>query len=170
MRNVRILLSLIISALLLNGCAKQSFDYASAYKFKVNQMHKKDAKTAEAIPVNHETSLNAEINNVNPVLEFSETESSEIIAGIQASATNSKEESRMVAKAKKLEQRIAKKIKKMESKTVASRKSVNAKVYTGVVIGAAGLILFILFGGTLGTIGALGVLVGLIFIVWGLLE
>ena len=45
---------------------------------------------------------------------------------------------------------------------------IDGKVYIGAVIGAAGLVLLIL--GVASAVGGLAVVVGLVFIVWGLIE
>jgi len=43
----------------------------------------------------------------------------------------------------------------------------NRKIFLGILIGAAGLVLLIIGGSTLGAIGGIGLVVGLVLIVWG---
>ena len=49
-------------------------------------------------------------------------------------------------------------------------KAMNRKIFLGILIGAAGLVLIIIGGSTLGPIGGIALVVGLVLIVWGFIE
>ena len=49
-------------------------------------------------------------------------------------------------------------------------KSLSGKIFLGILIGAAGLVLLIIGGSTLGAIGGIALVVGLVLVVWGFIE
>lgn len=153
------------------SCAGNKFDYQSAYKFKSpNTKHigiypnEPDGDFSADIMTTAPSQKNIELNKN---IEFP---AAKVNSNLTENTTDEQILTSLSKKERKIFNRIEKKIeRKLEAKPAAS-KSVNSKIYTGVVIGGAGLILMILAGGTLGAIGGLALLVGLGFIVWGLLE
>ncbi len=166
--NYLLILSIAIASA---SCAGKKFDYQSAYKFKSPKSQHFDYQLNDLSAAN-----STDIISKGLILNDTEIDSNNEIkkATVESSPkVNSKREeilSQLSKKERKIFSRVEKKIeRKLEAKPAAS-KSVNAKVYTGVIVGAAGLVLMILTSGTLGAIGGIALLVGLIFIVWGLLE
>jgi hypothetical protein len=169
-KNISPVIVIMILALM-TSCASKKLDYATAYKFKVQKMYTAE----EVIKLDYLTSNDDDIQSLSSEatmpLSFKSQEDNKAFSQKENIVENSKS-TKMQKRFSRREKKIEKRMEKASNEkfTSSKSKSVNSKVYTGIVVGGAGLILAILFGGTLGLIGGVAVLVGLIFIVWGLLE
>jgi hypothetical protein len=158
---------LSVFAGVLFSCSGKKFDYASAYKFNPKITSHLRAELNDK-PSNLSVSSAPEVSIVSEELKFNETERStpEVVP-----VAKTKKEVKTERRLQKLTQKIQRKVeRKTVKKTAAAGMSITGKVYAGLVIGAAGLVLMILGGSTLSTIGSIGLLVGVVLIVWGLLE
>lgn len=162
-----------IALIFLFACTGNKFDYSNAYKFKVknHSYTKAEVKNSpdavlvqdntQTIQLDSDSKLIAS-NDMSIQLNASENVNVEQVLP----AEKSKKQEKLERRFEKIKKRIDKRIeKKSAKKTIA----INSKIYIGGVIFLGGLVLIIL-GGVLGTIGSLAALVGVILVVWGLLE
>lgn len=157
----------LLCAGLMFSCAGKKFDYATAYKFKpqkTNHLSHTLTSTPEILSASAETEIPVSLNEKNEIFR------TERVAENVAPLVESKKEIKASHKLQKLTKKIERKVERKLEKKAASGVSITGKVYAGLVIGAAGLVLMILGGSTLSAIGSIGLLAGVILIVWGLLE
>jgi F0F1-type ATP synthase assembly protein I len=161
-----------------SSCRQDQMAYRNTYKFQVKDYHQ--AEVGEAIQKPQVVSVEAlsASNEIKaPVVKplgLAKVEKSHV------SVTKEKEVDRKELRQKirnlksemKQNPEMAKTLKAEFQKAQSAKKSVsvNSKIYVGAIIGIGGLVLMILAGGAVYTIGSLALLVGVILVVWGLLE
>ncbi len=169
---------LFLLAIVSLSCSSSKFNFDSAYKFSQydysSRNSAQDLKIAEP-PTDYLASIRPSGYGLNDIPKLGQLERIQHLKQLFSTdvSTLTKERRREFRKEVKSELKNLRKLKK-ENKTLVKElkkddatKRVNSWVYTGLVVGGAGLVLLILDVATI--VGVIALLVGLGFIVYGLL-
>ena len=181
----------LCSILLVGGCStSKKFNFNAAYKFSYYDYSKQSVSPSPPAD-NLVASTDSEILVIPPKIsdgslrtaqpqfkpdlkDLSQTELKQIRKELKQEIRSLDSEIESLEKSKKLvpeqdrstfESSITE--KKVQRDAV---KAMNHKIFLGILIGAAGLVLIIIGGSTLGAVGGIALVVGLVLIVWGLIE
>ena len=168
----------IVLGLGLFSCSSSKFKYQEAYKFSTYNYKKTPPQPAgQAIDGDFEPIASTN-PNLAPVLATRPlvtipkvvpmTTTSEKAPSKQAATTLTKKEKKALRKDFRQQLKQALKDRKALKKEAKNKKTaMNRKVYSGLIIAGAGIIVAILVSGTL---GGLAIIVGVALIAWGLIE
>ena len=165
-------LLIIIFALGLFACSSSKFKYREAYKFSNYNYQKVQEPAEENADLNFEPLASA-----SPDLGPAITTRSRITfpKATQPNSLSKPAPSKLTRKEKKaVKQNIRHQLKEVLKEQKVLRKeaknkktAMNRKVYSGLIIAGAGIVVAILVSGT---IGGLAIIVGVALIAWGLIE
>ena len=182
---------LLCSVLLLAGCStSKKFDFKTAYKFSQYD-YSKQASSTNPKQEDLVASTNSQVLTIPSKLPGSSLQPDQ--AQIRPHLKDlSRSDLRQIRRELKQEiKSLDSEIKSLEaSKRIAPEeergkfessitekkvqrdvaKAMNHKIFLGILIGAAGLVLLIIGGSTLGAIGGIALVVGLVLVVWGFIE
>ncbi|MDN5213934.1 hypothetical protein QQ020_17800 [Fulvivirgaceae bacterium BMA12] len=160
------------------ACSSSKFDYQSAYKFSHYNYQKPtpiDLNQSENAPVQALASADPDFGPVpvsRPRIDFVKAEN-EPVNNVDVSNKSSFSELTREEK-KAFKQDIKRQLKKISQERKLAKKEagkkaaqMNRKIYTGLIIAGAGIVVAILASGT---VGGLAIIVGVALIAWGLIE
>ncbi|MDA0194527.1 MAG: hypothetical protein O2887_13605 [Bacteroidetes bacterium] len=175
MKNQTFTSLLLIVLVIMSACsASKKFDFADAYKFSHHRYQKTEQEKPEPV---EEQILSASVSEESPIVKNT-------VSSVATSANVTPVKTWTKAEKKEIRKEIKEEIKKVRSEIKEIKKEnisnspdmqskkatqgLDGKVYIGTVIALAGLVLLIL--GVASPVGSLAVVVGLVFIVWGLIQ
>jgi hypothetical protein len=162
-------LSAVCLLFLLFSCTTSKFDYQTAYKFSRIQHHPK----VEPTVVNPVASLQPQLITVphypsDKMLREIDSPNDKAAAFIASYKNASKQEKKKIRRQIKEEYKSLRKQVKLAKKDAVAKDVVfNQKMYIGLVIFAAGILIAILASGAF---GAVAIIVGIGLIAWGFIE
>lgn len=166
------LLFFLGASLLISSCTSSRFDYQTAYKFSYINQPQQQKPPTEIL----EVPLVASAKSLTGLPPVQLPQEISVQPQLDSDATNfmesyenaSKKEKRVIRKKVKEDFRtLRKEYKKAKQEAVAQDIVFNKKMYIGLVIFAAGLLVAILASGP---VGAIGIIVGIGLIAWGFIE
>ncbi len=160
------------------ACSSSKFDYQSAYKFSHHNYQKStpgDINHSEDAPVQALASADPDFGPVpvsRPQIAFVKTEND---AATSVDVSNKRNITKLTREEKKaFKQDIKRQLRKISQERKLAKKEsgkkaaqMNRKIYTGLIIAGAGIVVAILASGT---VGGLAIIVGVALIAWGLIE
>ena len=164
------LLFLIGACLLISSCSTSKFDYQTAYKFSYRQYQQPQQQEPVVEQLLVSRKLHSEATPVKlPDQILIQPEVKNSTANLFETYQNaSKEEKRAIRKLVKQDYKTLRKEYKKAKKDSPNKEIVfNSKMYIGLVIFAAGLLIAILASGSF---GAVTMIVGIGLLAWGFIE
>ena len=158
------------------ACSSQRLDYQSAYKFShYNYQKPTPGNQSENAPVHALASTNPDFAPVpvsHPQITFTKAENDAIdrvdVAEKSSFTKLTREEKKAFKRDIKQQLRKISREQKLEKKEAKKKGAqMNRKIYTGLIIAGAGIVVAILASGA---IGGLAIIVGVALIAWGLIE
>ena len=174
---MKYLFFLLGGCLLISSCATSKFDYQTAYKFSyINQQTPTLTADEQMQKLAMVDQLTVSTKPVKSPVQVGLPDKIVIQSNAVASASNlmetyenaSKAEKRVLRKQVKEDYKTLRKEYQKAKKEAAAKDIVfNKKMYIGLIVFAAGLLVAILASGP---VGAIGIIVGIGLIAWGFIE